>query len=207
MSPIVPSTLQVAFPRDARRRGERNHAAKAPTTDPQLALTIFRSVRVGRTDMVYINPRAAHGSRMSKPLISTQQSPRKPKAIDAHVGKRLRTLRMLAGLSHAELGKAVGISFQQLQKYEKGTNRVPAGHMYQFAAALECSPMDFYEGLDEHRNGASAYPSDMAIRLSKALTEIDEKARRAVLVFVRSLSEPTPHNGAVSKRAVRGTSN
>ena len=141
---------------------------------------------------------------MPKPLISTQQSPRKPKAIDAHVGKRLRTLRMLAGLSQTELGKAAGITFQQLQKYEKGSNRVPAGHMYQFAAALECSPMDFYEGLDEHRNGPSAYPSDVAIRLSKALAEIDDKARRAVLVFVRSLSEPMP-NDAMSKQAARGT--
>ena len=155
--------------------------------------------------MVYINIGASEGSCMSKPLINTQQSPRKPKAIDAHVGKRLRTLRMLAGLSQTELGKAAGITFQQLQKYEKGSNRVPAGHMYQFAAALECSPMDFYAGLEERGNGAIAYPTDLAIRLSKALAEIDDKSRKAVLAFVRSLSEPMLTDDGVSKRAALGT--
>ena len=131
------------------------------------------------------------------------QQRRSPQSIDEHVGRRLRMRRMMQGMSQAELAGTVGLTFQQIQKYEGGKNRISAGHLYQFARALECSPMEFYEGFEEQGNGTSAYPTDLAIRLSMALAQIDDKSRRAVLAFVRSLSKPTP-DGAVSKVAERG---
>ena len=135
-----------------------------------------------------------------------QQQRRSPQSIDEHVGRRLRMRRIMQGMSQAELAGTVGLTFQQIQKYEGGKNRISARHLYQFSRALECSPMEFYEGFEEHSNGngTSAYPTDLAIRLSMALTQIDDKSRRAVLAFVRSLSEPTSREGGSSKGVERG---
>jgi transcriptional regulator with XRE-family HTH domain len=57
-------------------------------------------------------------------------------AVDAHVGQKIRARRTLLGLNQTELADAAGISFQQIQKYEKGTNRVGAGRLQQFSEAL-----------------------------------------------------------------------
>ena len=63
--------------------------------------------------------------------------------IDAHVGKVIRARREQRDMSQTVLGKAVGVSFQQVQKYEKGKNRVSAGMLYKFAKALEMPINEF----------------------------------------------------------------
>ena len=65
--------------------------------------------------------------------------------IDRHVGARIRMQRMVRGVSQTELGNAVGVSFQQVQKYEKGSNRVGASRLHQIADALEVTPEFFFE--------------------------------------------------------------
>src|SRR5687767_12400052 len=57
-----------------------------------------------------------------------------PNPVDRHVGSRVRMRRMLIGMSQEKLGAALGITFQQIQKYEKGTNRIGASRLHQFAA-------------------------------------------------------------------------
>lgn len=64
-------------------------------------------------------------------------------AIDAHVGKRIRLRRTLLGLSQEKLGEALGITFQQIQKYERGANRVGASRLYHIACALDV-PINFF---------------------------------------------------------------
>lgn len=68
--------------------------------------------------------------------------------VDAHVGQRLRQLRHARGLSQSELGKLIGVQFQQVQKYETGYNRVAASRIYHLAKSLNVSPNYFFEGLD-----------------------------------------------------------
>jgi transcriptional regulator with XRE-family HTH domain len=63
--------------------------------------------------------------------------------IDRHVGARIRMQRMVRGVSQTDLGNAVGVSFQQIQKYENGSNRVGASRLHQIADALEVTP-DFF---------------------------------------------------------------
>lgn len=70
---------------------------------------------------------------------------RKPNPTDVHVGQRLRAARMLAGMSQERLGTEVGLSFQQIQKYEKGHNRIGASRMQQLAQALNIPPSYFFE--------------------------------------------------------------
>ncbi len=69
-------------------------------------------------------------------------------SVDVHVGQRLRQCRCLAGMTLQELGDRVGIRFQQIQKYEAGTNRISASRMWEIAAAMEVPVSFFFEGLD-----------------------------------------------------------
>ena len=73
---------------------------------------------------------------------------RKPKnvanEIDAHVGSRLRLRRLLLGISQEKLGGALGLTFQQIQKYERGVNRVSASRLALIAAALQAHPAEFF---------------------------------------------------------------
>ena len=71
-----------------------------------------------------------------------------PNPIDIHVGNRIRLRRKMLGFSQERLGETVGLSFQQVQKYEKGTNRVGAGKLWRFAATLGVPVNFFFEGAD-----------------------------------------------------------
>ena len=70
-----------------------------------------------------------------------------PHAVDIHVGKRLRQLRLANGMSQAELAEPHGISFQQIQKYERGMNRIAASRLLAFAIQLGIDVNEFYLGL------------------------------------------------------------
>jgi transcriptional regulator with XRE-family HTH domain len=67
--------------------------------------------------------------------------------VDAHIGGRLRFLRLRAGLAQTALAERIGLTFQQLQKYEKGTNRISASKLLAFSQILDVPVQDFFEGL------------------------------------------------------------
>jgi transcriptional regulator with XRE-family HTH domain len=71
-----------------------------------------------------------------------------PDPVDIHVGARLRHMRSLAGISQEQLGKFSGITFQQVQKYEHGTNRLSASRLHQFSKILNVKVSDFFDGYD-----------------------------------------------------------
>ncbi len=73
------------------------------------------------------------------------QNRRLPNPDDVRVGKRVRMRRLMVGMSQTELGEAVGVTFQQLQKYEKGVNRIGAGRLQQVAKALKVPVSFFFE--------------------------------------------------------------
>jgi transcriptional regulator with XRE-family HTH domain len=76
------------------------------------------------------------------------KSVKSPSAIDKKIADRVRDARLAAGLSQADLGRALGgLSFQQIQKYELGVNRISAGRLWQIAMCLKVSIGKFYEGL------------------------------------------------------------
>jgi transcriptional regulator with XRE-family HTH domain len=87
--------------------------------------------------------------------------------VDVHVGNRLKLRRTMVGMSQDRLGQMVGLTFQQIQKYEKGANRIGASRLFQFATLLDVPPAYFFEGLEGHavtsRDGrtlAAAVPAD-----------------------------------------------
>ena len=79
-----------------------------------------------------------------------------PDAVDKHVGKQLRSRRTLLGLSQEKLAEFVGVTFQQVQKYERGTNRVSASRLFSFSKILDVSIDYFYEGLEQATSSKNA---------------------------------------------------
>jgi transcriptional regulator with XRE-family HTH domain len=128
-----------------------------------------------------------------------------PDHIDIHVGSRLRVRRSLMGITQEKLAKAVGLTFQQVQKYEKGLNRISAGRLFQFSRVLEVPVAYFYENLasgntfgmsDNSQDGFShEEPKDMmqnkeTINLLKAYYSIEDAgARQDILKFIKSMAK------------------
>ncbi len=74
-----------------------------------------------------------------------------PRPVDAHVGGRVRARRTLIGMSQEDLGKHVGLTFQQIQKYENGMNRIAASRLWQFSLILGQPISWFFEGIGERK--------------------------------------------------------
>ena len=80
-------------------------------------------------------------------------------AVDVHVGKRVRLRRTLMGMSQEQLGASLNITFQQVQKYERGTNRISASRLYELGRILDVQVSYFYEGMTDDVIGGQR-PSD-----------------------------------------------
>jgi len=76
-----------------------------------------------------------------------------PHPVDIHVGRRLRSRRTILGMSQEELGESVGITFQQVQKYERGLNRIGASRLHEFSCLLGVNVSYFYEDLGNQGGG------------------------------------------------------
>jgi transcriptional regulator with XRE-family HTH domain len=102
--------------------------------------------------------------------------------VDVHVGREIRSRRKLLGLSQTELGAKVGVTFQQMQKYEKGSNRVGASRLAAIAKALNCPVGHFFPHDDKVRfvpADFAACLADLETRLDAILQEL-KKLRRSV---------------------------
>ncbi len=99
--------------------------------------------------------------------------------IDQRIGQRIKERRLLMGLSQTALANGLGITFQQLQKYEKGHNRIAAGRIYACAQLLDVPPEYFFEGLDGSDSGTpDETRSDEALKLARAYYNIGDPANR-----------------------------
>jgi transcriptional regulator with XRE-family HTH domain len=137
--------------------------------------------------------------------VSEEKGSRRPNPIDVHVGGRVRFRRMLLGMSQEKLGEKLGLTFQQIQKYEKGINRIGASRLFDLAQVLGVPVQFFYEevtAVDANSfapDGFADKPAERAIveflrsrdglELNRAFIRIaDVKARRAIVDLVRSLA-------------------
>lgn len=129
---------------------------------------------------------------------------KKPNPVDAHVGSRVRLRRMLLGMSQERLGESMGLTFQQVQKYEKGVNRIGASRLFQISKILDVPVQFFFE--EAPYVGEAGKPGGMAeadseafileflnsregLELNRAFVKIaDAKVRKGVVDLVRALS-------------------
>lgn len=79
-----------------------------------------------------------------------------PHPVDVHVGKRLRFCRNMKGLNQRALGDAIGVTFQQVQKYERGMNRMGSSRLYEFSKLLSVPISYFFEGFEEVKKGKAS---------------------------------------------------
>ncbi len=101
--------------------------------------------------------------------------------VDVHVGRRLRSRRTMLGMSQENLGDAVGVTFQQIQKYERGLNRIGSSRLYEFSRALNVPVAFFFEEFydEADANGAEVHESPVAF-------EYEKLANKEVLSLVRA---------------------
>src|SRR5580698_8142106 len=142
-------------------------------------------------------------------------SPKVPNPTDKHVGMRIRMRRMMLGMSQTNLADAVGLTFQQIQKYEKGTNRVGASRLQQFAKILSVPISFFFDGAPtaqltgvkttRDEDGVTpAYIGDFLAsrdgqRLVKAFSQISDRSLRRN--FVDLVEEIAEKNGRRGRRS------
>lgn len=105
-----------------------------------------------------------------------------PSPVDLHVGLRLRARRKALGMSQTALAEAAGVTFQQLQKYERAANRVSASRLYLLGQHLGVEPGYFFEGLDGMPTGPSVPPALVASWLWLASFEAQQFAQRLTSV-------------------------
>lgn len=126
--------------------------------------------------------------------------------MDIHVGQRIKVRRSLLGLSQEKLAESVGVTFQQIQKYERGTNRVSAGRLFELSKILDVPVNFFFEQYEKSKAGhaipgmadneqAAFDHSDIMTR--KETTDLlrvyysvqDENARKDIMKFIKSMAE------------------
>jgi transcriptional regulator with XRE-family HTH domain len=136
-------------------------------------------------------------------LTGTRMAGKKPNPVDAHVGSRVRLRRMLLGMSQERLGESMGLTFQQVQKYEKGVNRIGASRLFQISKILDVPVQFFFEeaphGDTSPARGMAEADSETFIleflnsreglELNRAFVKIaNSKVRKSVVDLVRALS-------------------
>lgn len=119
--------------------------------------------------------------------------------IDVDVAKRVRALRLRRGLSQNELSDALGVTFQQVQKYERGANRISAGRLFRIAKVLDVPVTFFFEASDGFRNEADEHSpaadfdflqTSGAMRLIRAYARIEDRGIQLTLMrLAESLAE------------------
>ena len=118
--------------------------------------------------------------------------------IDAEIGRRIRTLRQTRGLTMEQVADQLGVSHQQIQKYETGYNRVSAARLFELAQVFDVPISAFFEGLQLAADQAAQDATSVDSRSYKLAYEFDklsEPQKRAVLSLVQSMSDKSDTSG------------
>ena len=117
---------------------------------------------------------------------------RSPNPVDKHVGNRVRMRRLMLGISQQNLGGALGVSFQQVQKYENGANRIGASRLQRISEILKVPAAFFFEGapnLHQAAHGMDFLATSDGLSLTKAFLRIKEpKLRRGIVDLVKEIA-------------------
>lgn len=109
-----------------------------------------------------------------------------PHPTDVHVGRKVREARAAKGMSQEQLGKLLGVSFQQVQKYEKGTNRIGSSRLWDISKALETPITYFFEDIEDVQTEQRSLPR-RTIELAKQIDSInDDNVRNQVLNLIKA---------------------
>jgi transcriptional regulator with XRE-family HTH domain len=145
--------------------------------------------------------------------LSEETEGRRPNPVDLHVGGRVRMRRKLLGVSQEQLADSLGLTFQQVQKYERGANRVSASKLYEIARTLQVPVSFFFDGLADPMDGSENdevgqhaerivqefLTTPEGLELAEVFPKINRgRVRRQVLDLVRAMAEEAHRNDAAS---------
>ena len=116
---------------------------------------------------------------MAKFRSSHGRGKRKPNSVDVHVGRRVRLRRTLLGMTQTSLGEAIGLTFQQVQKYERGTNRISSSRLYELSRVLDV-PVEFFFEEMPPAVAASSPAQERVVAEEPASYELDPTAKREI---------------------------
>ncbi len=112
-----------------------------------------------------------------------------PRPVDVHVGERVRARRTLIGMSQIELGKRVGLTFQQIQKNEKGMNRIGASRLWQFSLILGRPISWFFEGIGKRkRKGEDFHAKRETLQLVRYLSACNPDVQKHLAALVNAVA-------------------
>jgi transcriptional regulator with XRE-family HTH domain len=145
--------------------------------------------------------------------LSEETEGRRPNPVDLHVGGRVRMRRKLLGVSQEQLADSLGLTFQQVQKYERGANRVSASKLYEIARTLQVPVSFFFDGLADPMDGSDHdevgqqaerivqefLTTPEGLELAEVFPKIGRgRVRRQVLDLVRAMAEEAARNDAAA---------
>jgi transcriptional regulator with XRE-family HTH domain len=153
-------------------------------------------------------------------MVLTMSEDKKPHPVDVHVGGRVRLRRTMLGISQDKLGEGLGLTFQQVQKYEKGVNRIGASRLFEISHLLNVPVQFFYDGFASMERGVYGFAegetdddggafmnllkSPEGIQLCKAFAEIgDPKVRRRVVDLVKTLADGAKASAQTENKTVK----
>ena len=112
-----------------------------------------------------------------------------PRPVDVHVGGRVKARRKLIGMNQEELGKHVGLTFQQIQKYEKGMSRIGAGRLWRFSLILGQPISSFFEGIGgRKRKGDDLLAKRETMQLVRYLSACDPDVQKHLAAVINALA-------------------
>jgi transcriptional regulator with XRE-family HTH domain len=137
-------------------------------------------------------------------MAKAKRYPKRPSPVDVAVGRNVRLWRIARGLSQADLAKRLGITFQQVQKYEIGANRMSTGRLVKAAAILGVPMSAFFEGVDEREPMQALLADNRAFRLAQAFAAIKNTTLRLTLVvLVEKIAAAAPTGSKQARRRRR----
>lgn len=142
-------------------------------------------------------------AKAGEDIMANKDNKKKPNPTDTYVGSRIRLRRNMLGMSQEKLGENLGITFQQIQKYEKGTNRVGASRLQAISTILGVPVAFFFEDLPDQGSVTGGFAEDHSaglamdfctsaegLQLNRAFVKIsDPKVRRRIIDLVKSLGD------------------
>ena len=107
--------------------------------------------------------------------------------VDIHVGQKLKQIRTARRMSQSDLGEKLDLSFQQIQKYEAGSNRISASRLFELGQALNVEVADFFDGIHDETEVGKTDATGMAVATALAAIESDDTKKR-ILSFIEDVS-------------------
>jgi transcriptional regulator with XRE-family HTH domain len=113
-------------------------------------------------------------------------SAKEPRAVDKYVGSRIKMRRLILGISQDDLARKVGVTFQQVQKYEKGINRISSGRLQEIAGALKVPIWFFFENAPESGSGRTSKEEQAIVQLSEFMASKEGVALNSAFPKIKS---------------------